>query len=173
MVHPHSNLVQLFDEDNNITLGALAGAAAIFGASKIDAGREQGFRIMKSRLFISMTGKTATEGPILLGVCANIPTAADLAGLLALNPQDISDNPERADNWFVKMLDQIGLETVSYPNNPMVLKTPSYSISYGRNGWSIPEGSALNYFAFNAGASLTTGTVFLIAAEHFGVWLRD
>jgi len=164
-------LEQQFDEDHNVTLGALSGAAAIFGASKIDAGREQGFRLVKSNVTVSFTGKTASEGPISFGVCCNVPTAAELASVLVNDPQGSSSNKKRADNWFIKPLGVISLlATATDAQNNIEM---TFEISYGKNGWSIPEGSALNYYAFNMGSALTTGTVIIISAEHFGVWLRD
>ncbi len=169
-------LVQQIDEDNNLTLGALGGAAAAFGTSKIDAAREQGFRLVRSTFRIVMSGKTDTEGPIMIGVCANVPDVGALAAYLANDPSGISAADLRSDNWFVKVIGLIARNQVEIPNGPGIgngMPWMEIEISYGKNGWSIPEGSALNLFAFNAGSTLTTGTVFLWNAEHFGVWLKD
>ncbi len=127
---------------------------------------------MKSDIFVELDGKTSTEGPIILGCCANIPTAAELGTLLANDPQGISSDDARAKNWFVKFLAIVGRAVTAFPT-AAGLEPWHFTVSYGKNGWSIPEGSQWQLFAFNMGSALTTGAVFLYAAEHFGIWLRD
>ncbi len=170
------SLVQQIDEDNNLTLGALVNATAVFGTSKIDAARTKGFRLVKSTYRMVMSGKTDTEGPIMIGVCANVPAASDLAEFLSNDPQSPQSEEERNASWFIKTLALIARNQVEIPAGPNLVNAMAwmeFEVSYGKNGWSIPSGSALNLFAFNAGSTLTTGTVFLWHAEHFGVWLRD
>ncbi len=170
------SLVQQFDVDKNITLGTLGASTAIFGASEIDGSRENGFRIAKSRITMTMTGKTTAEGPLLIGVCCNVDTVAQLKSILEADPQKPSADTHRGKGTYVRFLGQVGLLTIAIPTTAET-NFPSQDnvieISYGKNGWSIPEGSALQYFAFNLGSALSSGTVFLITAEHFGVWLRD
>jgi len=165
---------QQFDEDHSIVLGALVNATAIFGASKIDAAREQGFRLVMSRISMKLTGKTTAEGPILIGICANVPDVASLKAYLENDPQGRSSDDAKGNNWFVKLLFQIPLAATENGSNADLADNQSmFEVKYGKNGWSIPEGSALNYFAWNMGSTLTTGAVITIAAEHFGIWLKD
>ncbi len=167
---------QQFDHDQNITLGALVAATAIFGASKIDATREQGFRLIMSRISMALLGKTTGQGPIMFGICCNVPSVGNLKEYIENDPQGASSKTEKAKNWFVKVLGQIPLAAIedgNAGNGWTMLKQSVVEVKYGKNGWSIPEGSALQYFAYNMGSTLTTGAVITIAAEHFGVWLKD
>lgn len=166
-------LVQQFDQDLSLVLSTLGAGSAILQPSKIDSGRENGFRVTKTKALITMTGKTTAEGPILIGVCANIPLASQLATLLANDAQSKSELNPRAPNWYVRFLAIVGLVPTVFPSSDEGIGK-MFEWSYGKNGWSIPEGSNLDFFAFNMDSSaLTTGTAFNIAAEHFGVYLRD
>ncbi len=163
---------QQIDDDNSITLGTLGAATAVFGTSKIDASRAQGFRLIMSRIAAKLTGKTTAEGPLMFGICANVPTVEALKAYLENDPQGKSSDDAKASNWFVKILGQIPLAATEDTSEHFGTDSMT-EIKYGKNGWSIPEGSALNYFAFNMGSALTTGAVITICAEHYGVWLND
>ncbi len=164
---------QQFDIDASITLGALGAATAVFGTSQIDGSREQGFRLIMSRITARLTGKTGSEGPLVWGICCNVPSVADLKTYLENDPQGSSANPEKGRNWFVKLLGQIPLQASASLDTSSDVMRNVEEVKYGKNGWSIPEGSAFNYFVFNMGSALTTGAVITISAEHFGVWLKD
>ncbi len=166
-------LVQQFDSDTSLALSTLGAAAAIVTNSRIDASRRQGFRVTKSKIMMTMSGKTTAEGPILYGVMANISNAADLAAILVNDPQGKTDKDERAPGQFVKLLGVIGLVPTTIPSSDTGI-AEMHEFSYGKNGWSIPEGRALSYFAFNQfGSALSDGTILQFTAEHFGVWLND
>ncbi len=165
-------LVQQFDLDVLLTLGTLGANTVIVASSQIDSGRENGIRVTKSRLWWELTGKTTAEGPIVFGVAANFADAAAIKVAIEADVQSSVANDLRGDGTFLKILGAVGLAPSAFPNNDMGIR-PMFEISYGKNGWSIPEGQSLVYWAFNAGSALTTGTVFIITAEHFGVWLRD
>ncbi len=165
---------QQFDHDSNITFGALVAATVAFGNSKMDAARAQGFRLIMSRITAKLTGKTTAEGPLMFGICCNVPTVAELKAYLENDPQGISSDDAKGKNWFVKILGQIPLAAVSDSDVGFrLLEADIVEVKYGKNGWSIPEGSFFNYFVYNMGSTLTTGGVITIAAEHFGVWLKD
>ncbi len=167
-------LVQQFDIDLPLPVGALAAGAAVIANSRIDAARENGFRIVKSQLFLTLTGKTTAEGPIAFGVAMNVPNAAAITAILDADPSDSKADISRGEGVFVKILGVLGLLETSFP--PISRDGPGWmmEISYGKNGWSIPEGRGLVYWARNNdGSALTTGTILTFSAEHFGVWLRD
>ncbi len=164
-------LVQLFDIDGNITLGALGGNDAILGVTKIDASKRQGFRIVKSDWFLTLTGKTTAEGPIMIGVCCNM-NAAEVEAAIEADPQGRTDDETRGKGTFIKLLMVLGLLDTAFPT-PDGGRVFHREVKYGKNGWSIPEGKTLSLFAYNSGSALTSGTVVLFSAEHFGVYLRD
>ncbi len=166
-------LEQEFDSDTSLTLSTLGAAAAIVTNSRIDGTRRQGFRIVKSKLIVTVSGKTTAEGPIAYGVMANIDNAADLAAILTADPQGKTAKTERVKGQFVKLLGVIGLVPTTIPSSDEGTGK-MHEFTYGKNGWSIPEGRALSYWAFNKdGSALTAGTILNFTAEHFGVWLND
>ncbi len=128
---------------------------------------------MKSRITVTVTGKTTAEGPIQFGVECNFADAVAVQAVLDADPQKRTDDNARGAGTFLMILDKVGLVPTVMPASDEGFGKV-YEISYGKNGWSIPEGSALNYWAKNNDSSaLTTGTAFQIDAEHFGVWLND
>ncbi len=166
-------LEQQFDVEIAFLLGALGATDEIVQNSSIDGSRDQGFRIVKSDIFVTMTGKTTAEGPILFGVACNLPLAADVGKVLQADPQDKNADNARGKGTFIKMLTKIGLVPTVWPNSDHG-EGSHYTVHYGKNGWSIPEGQSLVYWARNNDSSaLTTGTSIQISAEHFGVWLDD
>ncbi len=166
-------LVQQFDVDLELVLSTLAAGAIIRVASSIDSTRENGFRITKSRITVGMTGKTTAEGPLLFGVDCNFDNSAQVTAALNANPQKPSDDDSRGTGSYIRFLGMIGLVPTVFPASDEGVGQV-FEISYGKNGWSIPEGSALNYWVRNNdNSALTAGTILQFSAEHFGVWLRD
>ncbi len=155
-------------EEVNITLGALAEDTAVSAASKIDASREQGFRVLKTQYAIDVVGKTNDQGGILIGLNHNL-SVAEVAEALAADPQG-SPGKDRPENeqamrpiWPLKFV----------PVTVTSIEEKLLNFEEVKINWSIMEGSTLNWFAFNTGGLLTTGTVVNIIAKHFGVWLKD
>ncbi len=166
------SLVQLFDNNLTLTVGALASLDVISANGKIDGSRNQGFRVVKSEIFCVMEDKTVLEGPLVVGVACNA-VAAEIEKAIEVDPQSPSDDDERGTGVFIMPIWMIGEQTIDIPlqaNGRILEKT----ISYGKNGWSIPESEAWSVWCYNrSGAALTTGTLFKFFVSHFGVWLRD
>ncbi len=165
-------LEQVFDDDGVLTLATLGANTAILSTSKIDSGRLQGMRVVESELSYDVVGKTATEGPIVIGVCCNM-TATEVANALVADPGDKNRDTNRGKGTYIKVLGMIGRSVTGIPGATPDALLAMMKISYGKNGWSVPEGKNLALFAYNMGAALTTGTVLNWFASHFGVWLRD
>lgn len=165
-------LKQQFDEDNAITLGTLGAGLAILGTGVIDNTRLNGFRLTKSRIGVTLSGKTTAEGPIAYGVSCNV-SAVELAAILQADPQSRTKDDDRGDGAFVYTMGVIGELTTAFPGATPDGPPVMVSIPYGKNGWSVIEGDTWALWAFNMGAQLTTGTVIKFFAEHYGVWLRD
>ncbi len=164
---------QQFDIDVNLVLSTLAGGGEILVDSGIDASREQGFRLIQSMIHVDYTGKTTAEGPIIYGLCCNLADAGALGAILESDPQGrTTQDIARAKGVYVKILGKISLASTATGSTGQVVQP--IQVNYGKNGWSIPEGSKLAYWARNNdGSALTTGTIITFDAEHFGVWLRD
>ncbi len=166
-------LVPQYDHDTQLTLGTLGGNDLIAQPSKIDQSRTRGFRVTKSRIFAEMIGKTTAEGPLMFGIAANA-SAAEIEAIIEADPQNPHDDDSRGKGVFIKLLRLIGQDELQIPLASAPGQLMEFELSYGKNGWSIPQGEALSYWAYNMQAgALTTGTIFNIAAEHLGVWLRD
>lgn len=160
------NLSILYDAAT-ITLGTLGSITAITGNSKIDASRRQGFRVMKVEYWLDYYGKTANEGPIMVG-WSPTQNASEIAETFQADPQG---SDEIAPNANAK--------APVFPLQQIVYADTQASEDFGKMGtfnprWSTPEGVGAVWFAYNmGGAGLTTGTVVRVFAKYYGVWLRD
>ncbi len=154
-------------DELTITLGALAADTSIQTASKIDAGRESGFRVLKTQYWLDVTGKTNDEGGILVGINHNL-SVAENAEAIAADPQGHAGiaRPENEQAmrpvWGLMFIPSTVVSVENKLIEPREVKL----------NWSFPEGSSMNWFA-HAFGSLTTGTVVGVVAKHFGVWLKD
>jgi len=163
-------LIAQYDNNGTLTLGAQGALDVLSTNTKIDGARKQGFRVTKSNWFFQATGKTATEGPIIIGIACNAD-AAEIEAAIEADPQAPSDDDSRGMGVYIKPLFLMGIAQTEFPAAGDAVMKP-FTVSYGKNGWSIPEDQALTVWAYAMGA-LTTGTVIRFFAEHFGVWLRD
>lgn len=165
MANNSKNLAIVYD-DVRILVSTLATKTAILGASKIDASREMGFRIMKTEYVVGWNNTTAGDGPLVLGFAANL-NQAEIEEAIEGDPQssvDTEDAETIRPVWVLGML--AGSAAHGNLDGGRVHSfTPK---------WSIPEGSAGQWFVYNIdSASMTDGTVVSIFAKHYGVWLRD
>ncbi len=164
MVHPHSNLEIQYDEDASIVMSNASANTAVLGASKIDASRENGFRIIKSKVNFGFHSKTVDEGPVVFGMAIGM-TAAQIKAALEDDPQISSAVLSKSKSMWLKPLGVVPFTAVEEESAVHRLMTIPV-------GWSVIEGSLLSYWGYAQGA-LTTGMVITIFAEHLGVWLRD
>ncbi len=161
-----NNMAQVLHERQAITLSTLAALDAISTVSLIDTAKENGFRILRTEWFIRLKGVANGEGPILVGMAANL-SAAEVEVTIESDPQ-AADTPVDGHNanrpvWPLGILENDGVGSA-----------PSARQGVLKPQWSIPEGSFLNWWAYNLdGTALTTGGEVIIYAKHFGVWLRD
>ncbi len=159
-----------YDNDGILPLSTLAANDVISVDTKIDGSRLQGFRIAVLSILATITGKTATEGPLLWGVSCNM-AAGSIESAIESDPQSSAADNNRGEGAWLKILGMIGLEVSEGPltggNSLMVLPLNV------KVNWSVIEGQSLQVWVYNMGAALTTGTVFHFAIEEMGVWLRD
>ncbi len=154
-----------------IALSTLGTLTAILGPSKIDASREMGFRVLRTEYWLEYEGKTDNEGPIIFGLSVDM-TVSQIANAISADPQGRDPEASEANLrakfpiFPLKMLSEQSTESPGGGNAII-------SMDVAKVGWSLPEGSHLDFFAFNLGSALTTGTVIRVFAKHFGVWLDD
>ncbi len=165
-----------YDQDLSLSLGTLGAVDAIAQASaKIDAGRENGFRIAKLNIMGTLTGKTATEGPIAWGIACNM-NAAEIELAIESDPQDSAENDDRGVGTWLKPLGMITLEQTAGPltgGGSGGTQGGVATMIEVKVNWSVLEGHDFTVWAYNQGSALTTGAILTFFVEYFGVWLRD
>ncbi len=159
-----NSMASIIWDELSVNLSTAISGAAVGVNSRIDASRLQGFRILKSQVFVALKDITEGEGPILI-VMAHDLTATEVEETLGADPQRSGDPDLEARAmrpvWPVGLL----METVG---GKTVLEKEM------KIGWSFPEGTILKFYAINRdNATLTTGASMNVTAKHFGVWLRD
>lgn len=159
-----------YEEDGSLALGTLESLNAISGATKIDATRLQGYRIAKVDLSMTVKAKTAAEGPICFGIACNM-SAAEVEKAIEADPQSSTDDNERGEGGWLKMLGIIPVSAIAGPITGTI-SGAAQMITVMVN-WSVIEGKEFTVWAYNMGAQLTTGTIISWIMEIFGVWLRD
>ena len=151
-----------------IALSTLASLTAIAVILTPDSSRDQGVRIKQLKLACTYKGKTAGEGPLMVGLCDSNLSVAEIAEALVADPQHVGDVPATEQGnrrvfpiWNIGPAlvagDSVeGFEDVHYP-------------------WkTMEEGIGLKLFVFNAdGSALTTGTIVTVTGSTVQEWLRD
>ncbi len=155
-----------------LTLGALAANTAVLTASKIDASRRSGFRIVNTEYAFTYQGKTTDEGPISVGLAPSL-NVTEIAEIYLADPQASNDHEADAESRrFIKQLFLIDKTSTTSGADAGGESHMNYRTV--KVNWSIAEGDVLNWYAMNHDtAGLMTGTLIVIIAKHTGVWLRD
>lgn len=151
-----------------VALGTLANLTVTGATTQIDASRDNGMRIKQLKAAVSFKGKTAGEGPLIAGLCAQDLTNAEIAEALVADPQKTVDTPSSEQgNRRVFPIWNIGPGLVA-DDSITELKEVHYP-------WKmIGEDEGLKFFVMNNdGSSLTTGTTMTLFAAVVGEWLRD
>ncbi len=142
-----------------LTLSTLANNTAILGNTKIDASVQQEAQITKVKVHAEVTGKTAAEGPIIVGLSSGLSNAEIAEGMIA-DPQRMGDpgSSEQANRKIYPFLViRKGVTAqAAIPEHLDVMRNISAP------SWKTLEEDALSFFAFNRGAALTAGTVITI-----------
>ncbi len=175
MGHDHGAVLQ-FDGQKILTIGALAGQKAVIQPSLIDSSRLQGFHLIWVKLTGFYDGKTVTEGPVMIGLSCNL-TADELEAILEDDIQSRSDPTATGPgSWYYPIIvvdiDADEGDIWSGSGNENALRSSLFKKVMVR--WTIPEGKAFGFFAYNLEAgTLTTGMTVTFDTQYFGAWLRD
>ncbi len=151
------------------TLGTLGADTALLLSDLI---LTEDFRLMKSELFAIISGLSVGEGAgLLIGIANGELTVAEIkAAIEADGPLDRNDRArEELAMRFVKLFAQFVPNSQGTSGHfegeggsPMIVVKPRWTFS-NPEGW--------NYFVYNAGPALTTGSSLTIVSSNFGVWL--
>lgn len=174
MPHDHGATLQ-FDDSITLTLSTLANRTAILAASNIDSGRDNGFYLIWTKIAGFFRLKTATEGPVIFGICANL-SATELTAILTDDPQNSQEPTETGPGSWYQVISLIGLDALEGDINAKQgatnVQAESQFTKYPVK-WTIPEDQDFSIFAYNIGAALTTGMIINVQMQNFGAWLRD
>ncbi len=123
-------------------------------------------RIKKMKYSVAYKDKTASEGPLLLGLASVDLSNAEIAEALVADPQSPRDQPasEQANRQvFPLALLPASVEAATQEVQPL------RGVRYP---WKrILEGNGLKYFIQNLdGSTLTTGTLVTVFTSVVGTW---
>ncbi len=149
-------------------LGLAQEAGVIIGTKLVTLER---FRMLRCEVYATMFNLTTGEGTgLLFGLAdgqftlAEIEAAIEVDGPLGPNDtiqEDIADRPV----WFSGAVDrETGTEAIfvnERGGHMMVLKPR----------WTFARTKSWNFFVYNLGATLTTGSSVIIRVKSFGVWV--
>ncbi len=175
------NKGQMWREGGIITLGTLAANTAIKAATQIAITEDA--RLLSMDLGLHMIGLTNLEGPIIMGICNNELTVAEIAealnmdGPLDRNDRELNENIGKA-VFPLALLTAQGFvpmgKWVNAESNAGISANGS-SLLGGRRTlqWTFSNPEGWTWFAFNfSGSALTTGAILRFFATYYGVWLQ-
>ncbi len=166
-----NNTGVIIREDIDGVPGALVnGAVDVAGGPSLT----EDFRLLKSEVTCSIRGLTGPQGEgLLLGIANGELTSAEIAECLSVNgPVDRNDRLaiEKAER-FCKIFGATG------PNKGDGSTTQTF---YGIDGgplmevkprWTFSDPEAWNWFIYNNGLVLTTGSTYQLLITNYGVWV--
>ncbi len=164
------------DFDLSLAIGAIsAGALSAFN-TKIDASRENGFKIIKTRLGAQVNAKNGADGPVVFGVSCNI-NATELLAYLEQDLQKKTATPVLGPGQFVKILSYLPVTSTTgrlTSNDVNDVGSGVHLVDIGV-AWTVPEGDNFGFFFWvpTGGADLASGMTMTAIWEWMGVWLRD
>lgn len=164
-----------YENDFVLAIGALAANDAVNGQTKIDSTRLNGFRIAKVKIVATLRGKTASEGPLLWGLCCNM-NAAELEAAIEADPQSsVADNDKGEGQWLsILGMIPFGMTAGPLTSTGGAIAGAAAHMDDHKVNWSVIEGKTFDLFVYNMeGSAVTTGGIIEAAMEIFGVWLRD
>ncbi len=152
----------------SITLGTLASRTALINNTNIDGNRRNGLLLDYIKGQISFTGKTAGEGPIIVGFCSSDLIVSEVAEAFGADPQNVND-PNVSEQAHREVYP---VWSIGHGMTAMIELRSWQKIKYP---WrNVEEGKGLSLFVFNADASgLTTGMALSFDGIAIGEWGTD
>lgn len=165
---------QLVHLNTTFSLGALGFDAVISQATKIDNARQQGIRLLKVKGTWDADGKTANEGPVVVGFNMGL-AATEVAEAFVADPQIFEDaGASEQANRKCYPVASIPYSATGLQNSGTGQLSNSRWWDQRVPSWEFPEGRGLNLFAINRGAAnLTTGTTIRFVGVAVTKWLDD
>ncbi len=171
MPHPHSNLVEQYD-NIEIDISSLAAVTGVLGVGKVDASRTQGFRTLFQEGIVKINGGVVTSptgGPVYTGFIPFGMSLAEMEEKLEADPQSSDDSP--ATEQQLRRVFPFGYLDGSVGSGAAKAQLDFRT----KHKWSYQEEGSLNYFAYNTdlNTALPASSQCQIHVKHTGVWLND
>ncbi len=162
---------EIITETKQQALGTLGNVTAITVATPLVMAED--FRIIKTEMAALVTGLTTAEGQgLMIGIANGALTVAQIAE--AISAQGPLNRNDRARQEFAMRFVKL-LATIAGGDNASTVKRFENAEGGGmisetiRWTFSSPEG--WQFFVWNNGVALTTGSSVRLQAKHFGVWV--
>ncbi len=155
-----------WDQFTSSAPGSLGSQDLTTIASKIDAARTRGFRVLKLKGHAHVAFMDSDEH-IVFGVAGPGLSGAEIEEAIESDPQSPQDN--------------VNIELSMRPVWPLGILGGSTDLGGSPSAsfeetirWSFPQGQAMLWWVYNTTAStLNVSTTFSVVCKIFGVWLRD
>lgn len=164
---------QIIREETTIALAALASKTALpFG--DLNNAMVEDFRILKSEVVAFIDGLTANEADdIYLGIANGELTAAEIAEAIVMDgPLNRNDRllTERSMR-FVKIFASLELKNPATDVKGAFVDRSNSAMMVIKPRWTFANPDAWNWFIFNNGTALTTGSSVRLIASSYGLWV--
>ncbi len=154
-----------------VSLGAIAtGIAITFGNVVI----EDDFRLLKSEVMCGITGGDAGEAEgVMLGLCNGELSTTEIAECLrAMGPVDRNDRlrEERA----MRQCHSLGVGVKTGVASTEVVfrdKITNAPMCIDKFPWTYSNPEGWDFFLYNQGPAIATGSNVYLQATHYGVWV--
>ncbi len=162
---PKSEPLDQVQVDHNITMGTLANDTGIVSS---DANITQNYKAVSLHAVIAIRVLDAADGPILYGLCPGEVSLAEIEQYLESAPNSKRDTPEIDQVSIpVQVLGQltaVGIASTLKGNAAEWIKERILLPTFRENqGWQ--------FWVYNAGIAMTTGSSVILRGRYFGRWL--
>lgn len=156
-------------EARSQVLGTLDQQAIVFIDTKL-ATLER-FRMIKNECFATVTGLTSGEGTgLFLGIADGDLTAAEVEAAIELSAP-LGPNDSVADAIAERFTKIIGATDHETGTEIVFENQTGGHLMENTIRWTFARTKSWNYFVYNMGNQLTTGSNLLLRAKSFGVWV--
>ncbi len=162
--------------NTGLALSTLGAATAATGSLAIDASRTQGVKLMQFKGAVEWNGKTAGEGPLVVGLSIDL-SSSEVAEAIIADPQHVNDVPATEQgNRKVYPLFTIARKSTdgTWSRGAMANDDAAEHADLKFPWRELTEGQGIQFWVFNRDASaLTTGTEISLDWDAVQEWLRD